>query len=72
MQHNKKCTGVNLLLKAFSEGWILITNDKDFGEMVYRERRRHQVLLDNHAERLPGNFVVVTEDHVRFANTPSS
>ncbi|WP_369016117.1 DUF5615 family PIN-like protein [Armatimonas sp.] len=81
-----------LLLKAFSEGWILITNDKDFGEMVYRERRRHQgviflrlanertaskiavlqALLDNHVERLPGNFVVVTEDHVRFANTPNS
>ncbi len=30
-----------ILAKAFSENWILITNDKDFGEMVFRERREH-------------------------------
>ena len=29
----------NILAKAYSENWILITNDKDFGEMVYREKR---------------------------------
>ena len=34
-----------LLLKAFSEGWILVTNDKDFGEMVYRERRHQGVIF---------------------------
>ncbi len=28
--------------KAFTEGWILVTNDKDFGEKVYRERRPHR------------------------------
>jgi predicted nuclease of predicted toxin-antitoxin system len=28
--------------KAYAEGWILITNDKDFGEKVYRERRPHR------------------------------
>ena len=28
--------------KANAEGWILITNDKDFGEKVYRERRPHR------------------------------
>ncbi len=80
-----------LIQKAFSENWVLITNDKDFGEMVYRERRPHrgivflrltdertgnkiavlQALLDNHAERLPDNFVVVTEDRVRFASAPT-
>lgn len=27
--------------KADGENWILITNDKDFGEMVFRERRTH-------------------------------
>ncbi|HEY0430660.1 MAG TPA: DUF5615 family PIN-like protein, partial [Pyrinomonadaceae bacterium] len=27
-----------LILKAFAEEWILITNDKDFGEKIYRER----------------------------------
>lgn len=30
-----------VLQKAFAENWILITNDKDFGEKVYRERRPH-------------------------------
>jgi predicted nuclease of predicted toxin-antitoxin system len=39
--------------KAFSEGWILITNDKGFGEKVYRERRPHRgvVLLRLDDER---------------------
>jgi len=31
-----------ILQKAFDEHWILITNDKDFGEKVYRERRPHR------------------------------
>ena len=34
-------TDDEVLAKAFSENWILITNDKDFGEMVFRERRKH-------------------------------
>lgn len=34
-----------LLAKAFSEGWILITNDKDFGEKVFRERRPHRGVI---------------------------
>jgi predicted nuclease of predicted toxin-antitoxin system len=71
---------------AFTENRILVTNDKDFGEKVYRERRPHrgvvllrledergenkiavmQRLLDNHASRLAGQFVVVTESAVRF------
>jgi len=29
----------DILEKAFIENWILITNDKDFGDMVFRERR---------------------------------
>ena len=28
-----------VIQKAYDENWILITNDKDFGEKVYRERR---------------------------------
>ncbi len=31
----------DILDKAYSENWILITNDKDFGEKVYREKRPH-------------------------------
>ncbi len=30
-----------VLAKALTESWILITNDKDFGEMIFRERRKH-------------------------------
>jgi predicted nuclease of predicted toxin-antitoxin system len=31
-----------VIQKAFVENWILITNDKDFGEKVYREQRPHR------------------------------
>src|SRR5829696_148671 len=31
-----------VIRKAYDGGWILITNDKDFGEKVYRERRPHR------------------------------
>ncbi|HEX7593174.1 MAG TPA: DUF5615 family PIN-like protein [Anaerolineae bacterium] len=78
-----------VIQKAFAENWILITNDKDFGEKVYRERRLHKGvvflrldderamtkietlkrLLEHYTDRLPGQFVVVTETRVRFART---
>ena len=31
--------------KAYDENWILITNDKDFGEKVYRERHPHRGII---------------------------
>jgi predicted nuclease of predicted toxin-antitoxin system len=34
-----------VLRKAHDENWILITNDKDFGEKVYRERRPHRGII---------------------------
>jgi predicted nuclease of predicted toxin-antitoxin system len=34
-----------IIQKAFIENWILITNDKDFGEKVYRERRPHHGVI---------------------------
>ena len=34
-------TDDEILTKAYTETWILITNDKDFGELVFRERRPH-------------------------------
>ena len=42
-----------IIEKAFQENWILITNDKDFGERVYREGRPHRgvVLLRLQDER---------------------
>lgn len=38
-------TDEEVLMKAFAETWILITNDKDFGEMVFRERRNHHGVI---------------------------
>lgn len=32
----------DLLARALADAWILITNDSDFGELIYRERRRHR------------------------------
>jgi predicted nuclease of predicted toxin-antitoxin system len=34
-----------IIHKAFAEHWILLTNDKDFGEKVYRERHRHRGVI---------------------------
>lgn len=81
---------VEIIEKAFREVRILITNDKDFGEKVFKERRRHRGvillrlederpaneievlrrLLESYGERLSDNFVVATEDQVRFSRTP--
>ncbi|MGH3147153.1 MAG: DUF5615 family PIN-like protein [Rubrobacter sp.] len=43
----------HLIDKAHAEGWILITNDKDFGEKVFKEQRSHRgiVLLRLEDER---------------------
>ena len=34
-----------LIRQAYAESWILITNDKDFGEKVYRERHLHHGVI---------------------------
>lgn len=34
-------TDNEILTKAYAETWILITNDKDFGELIFREHRPH-------------------------------
>jgi len=77
-----------IIQRAFTENRFLITNDKDFGEKVYRDRWPHKGIillrLDNeraenkieavrrlltgYADRLAGQFVVVTETTVRFAH----
>ena len=35
----------DILEKALDENWIVITNDKDFGEMVFRERCPHHGIV---------------------------
>ena len=34
-----------ILAKAYSENWILITNGRDFGELIFRERRPHHGVI---------------------------
>ena len=34
-----------VLSKARVEEWVLITNDKDFGELVFREHREHHGII---------------------------
>ena len=35
----------DVLEKALAENWIVITNDKDFGELVFRESRDHHGII---------------------------
>ncbi len=50
-----------VIAKAFAENWILITNDKDFGEKIYRERRPHKgvVLLRLEDERAANKIAIL-------------
>ncbi len=32
----------DIIQKAFSENWILLTNDKDFGDKIFRDRKSHK------------------------------
>lgn len=34
-----------IIQKALDEDWILITNDKDFGEKVYRDKLPHRGII---------------------------
>ncbi|MEA3222434.1 MAG: DUF5615 family PIN-like protein [Thermodesulfobacteriota bacterium] len=34
-----------ILQKAVVDNYILITNDKDFGEMIFREGKRHKGVI---------------------------
>ncbi len=36
---------IEILEKAYSENWIVITNDKDFGEMIFRMRLKHHGVI---------------------------
>ena len=51
----------DIVKKAFDENWILITNDKDFGEQVYRERKSHHgiILLRLEDERAKSKIEVL-------------
>lgn len=41
----KGATDSEILWRAVDGRWILITNYKDFGEMIFRERRQHRGVI---------------------------
>lgn len=43
--HARGADDNDLLGKAVDENWILVTNDGDFGEMIFRERREHRGVI---------------------------
>jgi len=51
----------DIVRKAFEENWIVVTKDKDFGEIVFRQRKPHRgiVLLRLEDERLPVKIEVL-------------
>lgn len=79
-----------ILERAEHEARVLVTNDKDFGELAFRFGRTHagvlllrlhedlstkrveivHAVLDRWADRLPGRFVVATEQGIRFRDQP--
>jgi predicted nuclease of predicted toxin-antitoxin system len=60
----------DIIQKAFTENWILVTNDKDFGEKVYRERRLHKgvVLLRLEDERASVKIEIIRRLLTRYAD----
>lgn len=52
----------DIIRKAFTENWILITNDKDFGDKVFRDGRLHQgvILLRLEDERAESKIRVLS------------
>jgi len=52
----------DIIQKAHNENWILITNDKDFGQKVYRDGRLHKgvILLRLEDERSSSKIHVLS------------
>ncbi|HFC08649.1 MAG TPA: hypothetical protein ENJ54_02160 [Chloroflexi bacterium] len=59
--HARGATDAFLIGKAVHEGWIIVTNDKDFGEMIFRGgyRPRGVLLLRLDDERSPNKIAVL-------------
>ena len=59
-----------ILQKAADEDWIIITNDKGFGEQVFRDKRAHQgiVLLRLSDERSRNKIEILQKLLSSYAN----
>jgi len=60
----------SIIRKALSEAWILITNDKGFGDKVYRDGRLHRgvVLLRLEDERSISKIRVLSRLLERYSD----
>jgi predicted nuclease of predicted toxin-antitoxin system len=63
-------TDESLILKALSESWIIVTADKGFGEMIYKEHRVHcgTILLRLRNERPAAKISAVSRLLDDYAN----
>lgn len=63
-----------IIQKAIDENWILITNDKDFGEKVYREGYAHHgvILLRLDDERASNKIAVLERLLAQYADMLSN
>ena len=61
-EESRGATDEMIIEKAFNENRILITNDKDFGETVYREKHPHcgVIFLRLSNNRAPGKIAVLS------------
>ena len=60
----------DIIQKAYTENWILITNDKDFGDKVFRNGRLHRgvILLRLEDERSSAKIEVLSPLLERFTD----
>jgi len=61
-EQSRGMNDADIIQKAASENWILITNDKDFGDMVYRDGRLHRgvILLRLYDERSMSKIQIIS------------
>ena len=62
-----------VIQKASEQNRILITNDKDFGELVFREKKLHKgvILLRLEDERVANKIAVLKELLEKYENSLS-
>ncbi len=60
-----------VIQKAFEQNRILITNDKDFGELVFREKKPHKgvILLRLEDERAANKIAVLKHLLEKYENS---
>jgi predicted nuclease of predicted toxin-antitoxin system len=65
-----QATDYDILIRAAGEGRILVTNDKDFGELVFRSGQAHRgvLLLRLHDESATNRVKMVKAVLVRYAS----